>query len=103
MATIVIEDRPQGRAEVRQRDFDFGPDLETGATILSVTAAHRPPSGTPSTAYVGTIVGSVVPVKLGPINNDVPLGGQHILDCFATMNTPDSEVSQIRVLFMVLF
>jgi hypothetical protein len=93
MATQVISAIDQSLTEVRIFDFNFVPDLEAGATIVSAIAVHIPPSGVASPVTVGTIVAGVVPVKLGPLT----AFGQHYLDCIATVS--DGEKLQIRLAF----
>jgi hypothetical protein len=90
MADIVVTDKKQSLAEIRQWDVDFTYDLPTGVTVLSATATHIPPSGAPSNPVVGTIFsGAFVPVTLGPLS----VLGIHILDVIATFsNTNTSEV-----------
>jgi hypothetical protein len=95
MSTTVILDRPVGLAEIRQHDFDFSADLETGDTIVTPSAVHTPPSGAAATPTVGTPAAAVVPVKLGPL----AVMGQHSLDCFAV--TSNGEKLHIRLMFVV--
>ncbi len=68
MADILTASKPQSTNEIRQWDFDFGPDLPAGITVATATAVHVPPSGSASSPTVGTIVANVVPVRIGPLS-----------------------------------
>lgn len=95
MATYVVAPIGQSLGEIRQWDFDFNADLETGATIVTPSAVHTPPSGSAATPVLGTPSAGIVPVQLGPLS----VVGQHLLDCFAVCS--DGEKLQIRLSFVV--
>lgn len=97
MADLIKAPKKQSKAEIRQWDFDFNPDLPTGVTVASATATHIPPSGVATTPVVGSIVGNVVPVKLGVLG----VMGTHYLDVLATLS--DGEKSNIRLKILVDF
>jgi hypothetical protein len=89
MADQITARKGQSKAEIRIWDFDFTDDCIGGVTVVSATAAHIPPSGIATVPVVGTVLGNVVPVKLGPLS----IKGRHYLQCLATLsNTEKSEI-----------
>lgn len=97
MADLVLANKKQSKAEIRQWDFDFTDDLLGGVTVSSAVATHIPPSGNATTPVVGVIANGVVPVKLGPLG----VTGTHYLDCLATLS--NGEKSNIRLKILVDF
>lgn len=97
MADYIISDKKQSKEEIRQWDFDFSADLQTGVTVSSATATHAPPSGDASTPTIGTIADGVVPVTLGPLS----VLGKHSLTVLATYS--NSEKSEIKLIIPVEF
>jgi len=98
MADKIISTKQQSLAEIRQWDFDFTADLETGVTVVSAEAMHIPPRGTTaSTPEIGTIANNIVPVTLGPLDKK----GWHTLAVIATLS--DDELSELRVRIPVNF
>ena len=83
-------------AEIRTYFCDFTPDLPAAVTVLSATAVHIPPSGTPGTPTVVTAT-PLVNVTLGPLS----MVGHHILDITATLS--DTEKSEMRLHLWVNF
>ena len=97
MSQIIILDKHQSKAEIRQWGVDFTLDLQTGVTVSSATATHIPPSGTPTTPVVRGIVDNVVQVQLGPVS----VTGEHVLSVIATYS--NGEKSEVRLKISVDF
>jgi hypothetical protein len=99
MADYIEPTKKQSVNEIRVWDFDFGPDLKTGVTVVSATAIHIPPSGSAATPVVGAIIGDVVPVSLS-FGSSAPLG-THLLSCLTTLS--DGEKSELRIAIKVIY
>jgi hypothetical protein len=97
VADLIYATKHQSLDEIRQWDFDFRPDLNTGRTIASVVATHVPPSGSASTPNDGTPADGIVPVTLGPL----AVTGQHQLDVLATLD--NGEKSEMLLVIQVDF
>jgi len=98
MADIIVSQKKQSLSEIRQWDFDFSNDLQSGVTISGTHATvHVPPSGAASTPLVGSISGGIVPVTLGPLT----VTGRHQLICEVDLD--NGEISSIKLLIDVQY
>lgn len=97
MADTIVDGKVQSLQEIRIRDCDFGPDARGGAVVLTATAVHIPPSGSPSVPVMGSISQNIVPVQTGPLF----VLGMHTLVVVAVWD--NGEVSVMRVMFVVEF
>ncbi len=93
MADLVFVLKSISQAEKRIYDFDFNPDIRGTVTVTGATATLEDPFGviTSSGVIVGTIVGNVVPVQIGPVTSGV---GRYFLECRASLS--DGEISVLR-------
>jgi hypothetical protein len=96
MADIINASKLQSKNEIRQWDFDFSNDLQSGVTISSVLSiTHIPPSGSATTPVAGAVAGGIVPVLLGPL----AVTGQHVLIC--EVNLSNTEISSLKLIISV--
>jgi hypothetical protein len=96
MADIIYSTKMQSLSEIRDRDFDFSKDLQSGVTIEGIhSVEHIPPSGAASTPIVGAISGGIVPVRVGPLT----VTGQHTL--IVEVELSNDEISSIKLFFPV--
>jgi len=94
MATYTSTKIQQSTGEIRKWTFDFTDDIPSGATVLSGTATHTPPSGSAASLTI-TASSPYVYVQLGPLT----VTGIHFLDATATFS--NGEKSEIRLTFTV--